>query len=108
MPADVVRQAVELAGAIRETARRRAFEKAVRGFVQLLATVPDHPAREFSGEQIEVLRTLAESVIDRIEERISVDDDPASVQMELAGAVYEIRRRLENIDQWRRHFHVGP
>lgn len=108
MEPDVVTQAVELSGAIRETSRRRAFEKAVREFVQLLATVPDHAAGEISSEQIEVLGTLAESIIDRIEERISVDDDPASVQLELAGAVYEIRRRLENIDQWRRHFLAGP
>ena len=104
MKSDNVAKARELAETIGEATHRHALRHAVRNFVGLLAVVPDYPAREFSSAEIGALTTSAEAVIARIEQRVSTDDDSTTVQLELVGAVYEIRRRLEQIDQWRRHF----
>ncbi len=106
MSSNTIARAIELAETIRETARRRPFEKALQDFIHLLAEVPYLAARDLSAAEVGVLRAIAESVIDRVEQRIAGDDDATSVQLKLAGSIYEIRRRLENIDQWSRHFFV--
>ena len=104
MKADIIAKAVELSETIGEANHRHALQHAVRDFMDLLTVVPDYPATEFSSDEIGTLRTLAEGVIARIEQRVSTHDDSATAQLELVGAVYEIRKRLEQIDQWRRHF----
>lgn len=104
MASDTIVRATELSETIRDEARRRPFEKALQRFVHLLAEVPHLPPGELSVAEVGVLRVLAESVIDRIEQRIAGDDETTGVQLELAGFVYEIRRQLENVDQWKRHF----
>ena len=104
MESDVLAAAAGLTAAIRDTHRRYPFETAVRDFVKLLATVPDYPATDFSAETISTLKTLAEDVITHIEARLSIGDDPSADQQQLASAVYEIRRLLEEIDHWRQHY----
>jgi hypothetical protein len=47
---------------------------------------------------------MAEAVIARIEERVSTNDDSDAVRLDLVAALYEIRKRSEEIDHWRRHF----
>jgi len=73
-------------------------------FAHLLTTVPDYPPREFSTDSIGVLAQMAEDVITRIERRVSTGDDSGAVQLDLVEAVYDIRRALEEIDRWRRHY----
>ncbi len=103
---DVIGRAAALSETIGAVRHWRVFRRAVNDFVGVLASVPDYPAAEFSIDEIGVLRTLSEGVIDRIEQRVSAQDDSASVQRGFVEAVYDIRRRLELIDEWRRHFLV--
>jgi hypothetical protein len=100
---DILTNAAVLSDTIQRTDRRRAFVAAVTRFVQLLATVPDHPSRELSADSVAALSGLAESVISRIESRVSTANDPGAVQVDLIASVYDIRRDLEEIDRWRRH-----
>ena len=101
-PGDLVAQAVELSETIRQTSHRHAFEAAVRDFTRLLASVPGYAAQAFSADAITALNSLAEGVIERIEQRVSSADDSSSVQLDLVEGVYGIRRALEEIDRWRR------
>ena len=104
MSADIMSHAVDVAGRLRDTQRRRPFEHAAAEFVQLLSGVPDCAAHEMSDGEVGALQTIAEGVIGRIETRIDSEVDPAADREALAGTVYEIRRLLEEVDMWRRHY----
>ena len=104
MEADVTAKATELAETIRTTKHGHAFEKAVEGFVRVLATVPDCSPAVFSDDAVGLLLGVSEQVIAQIEQRIDTQQDSASVQQDIVEAVYEIRRVLEDIDLGRRHY----
>lgn len=86
----------------------RAFRKLTRDFVDALARVPDYPAADFSPLEVEQLSSTAEHVIAAIERRIDADEDRDRVKQELAETIYEMRRRLEEISRWRRHYLQSP
>jgi hypothetical protein len=96
--------APELLGAISaaaeglSSASGRTFLKLMREFV------PDFPAAEFTTLEIEQLSATAEQVIEAIERRLENSRDRVATQQELAESVYEIRRELEEITRWRRHY----
>ena len=100
----IITQAVALSETIQRASRPHALEAAVTQFTRLLATVPDYAACEFSTDSIGLLGRLAESVIARIERRVGAGDDSGAVQLVLVEAVYDIRRALEEIDRWHRHY----
>jgi len=104
MPADIIVQAVEAAARLNDAHWRRPFEHAATRFVRLLGTVPDCAAHEISDADVGALQKIAEGVIGRIEARIDAGADSAAIQRALAGKVYEIRRLLEEVYDWRRHF----
>ncbi len=104
---DVLTQAVEASEGIQQARRRHAFEDAVRAFTRVLRTVPDYAPHALSSDAVGGLRTLAEGVIARIEERVATARDPCGVQVDLVERVYEIRRALEEIEIWRRHYPSG-
>jgi len=104
MEPELVAKAAEIADIILTTEPSHAFAKAVGRFVQVLATVPDHPPETVSDDTVSRLLSLSEQVIEQIEQRINTEKDGAAVQQDIVGAVYEIRRVLENIDRWRRHY----
>ena len=104
MEPELVAKAAELADIVLATEPSHAFAKAVGNFVQALATVPDYPSATFSDDAVARLLSLSEQVIEQIEQRINTEKDGAPVQQDIVGAVYEIRRVLENIDRWRRHY----
>lgn len=93
-----------LAGEIAGTRHGRSFGHAVDQFVELLGSVPDLGPGELAATDIARLRDLAEGVIQLIELRLESDDDRQSRQRNLAGGVYKIRRQLEQIELWRRHY----
>jgi hypothetical protein len=82
----------------------RPFLKALRTFVAFLRRVPDGGPSEFSSDQLMVIRDLAGSVVDEIEDRLEDGDDSRAIQQELARSVYAIRDTLEEIYRWERHF----
>jgi hypothetical protein len=102
--------APELLGAISaaaeglSSASGRTFLKLMREFVGALAHVPDFPAAEFTPLEIEQLSATAEQVIEAIERRLEHSKDRVATQQELAESVYEIRREMEEITRWRRHY----
>jgi len=97
--------AIDIAQTVFDTKLGRQFHRAVREFVHVLRTVSDCGPAEISGGAIQVLRHLAERVIEQIEHRLESSTDRPSLQQELATAVYDIRSALEEIDQWQRQWH---
>jgi hypothetical protein len=100
-----IRQSAEAALANRHG---RSFIKAVRAFVAGLGLLPDAAPTECSRDTLMNIRDLANRVVDEIEDRLEDDDDSLATQRELAGAIYRIRRTLEEIDLWERHFLRPP
>lgn len=49
------------------------------------------------------LRQLADETVDAVERRIDSGGDSDTSQQQLAGTIYEIRRRMESIETWFRH-----
>jgi len=80
------------------------FITAVRTFVTALKRMPDAGPREYSHEQLDAIRGLADRVAIAIDDRLEDDDDSQHVQQELAGMVYAIRQAVEEIHLWERHF----
>jgi hypothetical protein len=103
MTTDLVAEGVDILTRLREAHRLHAFEHAVGAFTRLLGRVPDGAPGEISAEQVGVLQTLSEEVIDRIEERADGATIRGTHEQALISRVYEIRRLLEEINQWRQH-----
>jgi hypothetical protein len=82
----------------------RPFENGVKEFVRVLRTMSDGTPGDTSAATIQVMQSLAETVIQLIEARLAENVDPARVQRRLAQGVYDIRRTLEEADHWRRHY----
>jgi hypothetical protein len=104
MSTGLVARAAELSAAVRAAGSPRRFAGAVRRFEQLLAIVPDYRPLDLRPGDIEALARMSEGVIDHIEDRVGVETDSDSVQQELVMTLYDIRRDLEEIHRWHRHF----
>jgi hypothetical protein len=89
---------------VTNTASGRVLRKLIRDFDDAVSRVPDVPATEFSPLEIEQLSSKVEHVIAAIERHIDADDDPVSARQEFAEVIDDVRRRLEEINRWRRHY----
>ena len=106
MTAGIVTDAIDTAGRVRDAGHLRPFRHAVSDFVRVLGAVPDESADTVSNDDVRVLMGLGEDVIDRIETRVADIPSAADAQT-LVSAVYEIRRLLEEVSQWRRHYAIA-
>ncbi len=104
MSTGLVARAAELSAVVRASASPCRFAGAVRRFERLLAVVPDYRPLDLRPGDIEALAQISEGLIDQIEDRIGAETDSDSVQQELVMTLYDIRRDLEEIHRWHRHF----
>jgi hypothetical protein len=81
-----------------------AFLKSVRDFVAALSRVPDCPPDTFSSVEVAQLSSASERVIGTIEARIESGQDASGIRQQLAESIDELRRELDEISRWRRHF----
>ena len=65
--------------------------------------MPDDPPHGLTTDAMVRLRQLADEAVEAIERRIDSGGDAVPAQQQLAGTVYEIRRRMETIELWFRH-----
>jgi hypothetical protein len=94
--------------AVTNTEPGRSFRKRIRDFVDELARVPDHTATEFSPLEIEQLSSKAEHVIAAIERQIEDAGADGGARQDLNEAIDDVRRQLEEINRWRRHYLQSP
>jgi hypothetical protein len=93
---------MDIAQSVFETKLGRQFHRAAREFVHVLRTVPACAPDELSGGSMQVLRHLAERVIEQIEHRLASGEDGPPLRQDLAAAARDIRCALKEIDRWRR------
>ena len=82
----------------------RPFITSIRTFVAALQRIPDGGPSDYQHDQLAAIRDLGEQLLAEIEDRLEDADDRPKVQRELADAVYAIRRALEEVHRWERHF----
>jgi hypothetical protein len=82
---------------------RSAFTQKLGHMVGTLGEIPDWAPADMLPADMARLRELAEETVDAIENRIDSGADGIDVQQQLAGTVYEIRKRMEAIELWFRH-----
>jgi len=99
----VISAARTLADHINASDTGSSFDRAVDDFAGVLETVSHSGLIGFTAADRDALATLAERVIDRIEDRLETHRDRGSIRQDLAGAIYRIRRELEAIDLWVRY-----
>jgi hypothetical protein len=86
----------------------RAFTSKLAHVVSAIGAIPDSSRRDFTAAALLRLRELAEETVEAIERRIDSGGDGEDVQQQLAGTVYEIRRRMEAVETWFRHVTNEP
>jgi hypothetical protein len=101
---DVASDAVGLAAAVEAALVQDRFERAVEDFVKFVRRVPDSDPLAWSDASLDSIGNAAEKVIEAIESRIDDGKDSQRTARHLAADVYAIRRALEEIHIWRRHF----
>jgi uncharacterized protein YgfB (UPF0149 family) len=99
---DVVDALVAHGQTVLTATRGKTLAGGVRQFIETLGLFPDNPAAELSAESFEMVTNLAEQIIAHIERRIETEDDKSN--QELAESVYDIRRNVEEIYRWRKHY----
>ena len=100
---DALSDAMVLAEAVRTAKRHRPFVKAVHEFSGFLRHVPNSSPGSWSHESIKQLGDIADRVVEAIELQISASDSTED-QRDLAARIYSLRRSLEEINTWERHF----
>ena len=103
-PSEIVTVASETMQALSQATSGRNFMKSIVKFIHALECVPDYSDAAFSNQEIVRLQQTAEQTIAAIELRIETGDDNGTVQLELARAIYELRRELEDVSRWRQHY----
>ena len=104
MEPNLIAEATEISAALGDSPDGPSLVAAAQRLNRLLASVPDFPAGTFSEAEVARLASLSDDVIERIETRVASEGDSAADQQRLVEAVYVIRRALEEIDHWRRHY----
>jgi hypothetical protein len=85
---------------LRLETHHRGFTQKLAHIVTALGVIPDEPPPGFGEDAMVRLRQLADETVDAVERRIDSDGDGATSQQQLAGTIYEIRRRMETIEMW--------
>jgi hypothetical protein len=103
MSTRLIADILEAVARVRAAGSTRALRHGVNDFIRVLGSIPDEPAGTLSADQVHVIQSLGDNVIDRIEAR--VDTVASSTQtLPLVSAVYEIRRLLEEVRRWHLHY----
>jgi hypothetical protein len=83
---------------------RPAFTRRLAHIVTAFGAIPDLPPNAAAATVLARLRELADETIDAIERRIDSGADGLAVQQQLVGTIYEMRKRMEAVEVWFRHF----
>lgn len=102
-----VAAASKAAKVVRESPHGRGFAEAVETYGDALSHIREHDPAHITAEDIRRLDVEAEQVIEAIERRIESGADGRSVQLELAEAVYGVRRKFEKLVNWHKHHQGG-
>ena len=100
----------EIQTAVQELRREQhqsAFTQKLAHVVSAIGGIPDSPPEGFTADTMVRLRELADETVEAIEQRIDSGGDGDKVQQRLAGTVYEVRKRMEAVEVWFRHYYIA-
>jgi hypothetical protein len=100
--AGVAATVLDAAARVSSARSERALRQAVDRFVGGLSLLPDARPGALDRDEIRKIRAAAELVVAHIEELL--DTIQGMSAQRLVSAIYEIRRLLEELDRWERHF----
>ena len=98
-------EAIGIVSGLSNTRRGRAFVSDVERFVAFLGALPDSQVSELSGSLVASVRREADRIVDCIERRIDSGMDKPAVRQKLASSIYAVRRNMEQLELWHRHYH---
>jgi len=104
---DQLAEAIAIVNGLPDTRRGGAFVAGVERFVAFLGTIPDNKFSDVTESVVVTLRREADRLVDCIENRLELSGDRSSVQQKLASSVYDIRRNMEQVELWLRHYRAG-
>ena len=84
-----------------------AFTHKLAHLVTAFGAIPDSWPHDFTADAIVRLRELADETVEAIEQRIDAGGDGEKVQQRLAGTVYEVRKRMEAVEVWFKHYYTS-
>jgi hypothetical protein len=108
MTSDTFATVMQRGESVFDAATSRRLQRAITDFIAGLRTIRDGLPDQSSADQIAALQSLAERVIDRIEDHLADASDRNDIQLGLAVSVYAIRRSLEEIVYWHKHYTHRP
>ncbi|HEU4927433.1 MAG TPA: hypothetical protein VFT24_10315 [Vicinamibacterales bacterium] len=92
-----VTRAASIAHDVEAAESSRAFRAAVQDFEHLLSRIAHYPSDFLTDGDARALASIADLVVNRIEDRLDAHADRGKVQIELARQIYQVRRDLESI-----------
>ncbi len=101
---DQLAEAIAIVNGLPDTRRGGAFVAGVERFVAFLGTIPNNKFSDVTESVVVTLRREADRLVDCIENRLELSGDRSSVQQKLASSVYDIRRNMEQVELWLRHY----
>lgn len=106
---EALAEATDIVNGLSNARSGRAFVADVERFVAFLGSVPDNKASEITDSLVTSVGLVADQIVDRIENRIDSAKDKPAVRQRLASSIYDVRRNMEQLEQWHRHYRgAGP
>lgn len=97
-------EAIAIVDGLPNTRRGGAFVADVERFVAYLGVMPDNQVTDITEPVAAAVRREADRIVDCIEKRLEHGGDRPSVQRKLASSIYDVRRRMERLELWFRHY----
>jgi hypothetical protein len=97
-------EAIAIVNGLPNTRRGGAFVADVERFVAYLGAMPDNRASDITESVVASVRREADRIVDCIEKRLEHGGDRSSVQQKLASSIYDVRRNMEQVELWFRHY----
>ena len=101
---DELEAAIAIVNGLPDRRRGRAFAADVERCVAFLASIPDNKVADITEAVAMTLRHEADRLVEYVENRLERGGDGASVQQRLASSVYGVRRNMEQVEMWLRHY----
>ena len=97
-------EAIAIVDGLPNTRRGGAFVAHVERFVACLGAMPDNRVSDITESLLPSVRRESDRIVDFIEKRLDQGGDRPSIQQKLASSIYDVRRNMEQVELWLRHY----
>jgi hypothetical protein len=97
-------EAIAIVDGLPDIRRGGAFVADVERFVAHLGAMPDNQVTDITESVAASVRREADRIVDCIENRLEHGGDRPSIQQKLASSIYDVRRIMERVELWFRHY----